>query len=245
MLAAGQLRAQQANLQALVPPAADLSRPKTADISGGYLRAHGGGAFYDGLDVTATFGERLSSSTYRTVTTGAAMLGLAGEGKIRVPGGKKDLVGLSLHLSGNKYYFGGGVESPRWSLLASIPLSINSYTFGEKKEEVSVYSFIAGFQGGAAWNLRAGDFVVSPSALLSVLTGYREKYKGGVYWSNLDSGVMKPFCALTLGADLLWRPKRLRLGASYQRTQAAGRDNKALDSFLVQLSYGGRQRDGK
>lgn len=232
-----ELCAQQNNLHILVPPSVDLSRAKAWDISSAYLSQHGARLNAEALDISMVFGGKASSGTYRGGTLGTALVGTLGDGRVYLGGVKKDMAGITFHASADQYWFAGGGDYPVWTLLASLPFSAGSFTLGNNKEEVTIYDLIAGVQGGAGLNLKAGDFVATPSVLLSLLSGYREKYKGGTYWDNLNSGVVKPFAMLSLGADLLYLPKQARLSATYQRTFSSGAE-RAVDSLGFRLTLG-------
>lgn len=233
------LHAQQTNVQVLVPPLLDASRPNARDISGGYVAMHGENVDINGIDLNTLFGGRTSSSTYSSFTAGAALLGTVGEGEMSLGAVKKDFSGVTLHMSGTKYYFEGERSSPRWVLFGGIPVSVGSFGIGKdkNKDEVTVYNFIAGIQGGAALNVKTGGLVTTPYAMISLLGGYREKYKGGTYWDNLDSGGIGPFAVLTLGADLAYLPKQFKLSAIYQRTFKSD-NNAAMDSLMFQFTLG-------
>lgn len=238
LVPADKLCAQQTNLQVFSPTSVNFSRSKTRDISFGYLSMRGKNVDADGLDIAAVFGERTSSSTYRSVGFGAALVGAPGSGDLYLGSAKKDMVGMVLHVNGDKRYFGSSGENRVWSFLTSIPFSAGNFTIGNsRKEEITVYSFITGVQGGADLNIKTGNFVTTPSLVLSVLGGYREIYKGGVYWDNLNSGGISPFVVMTLGVNLAYLPKAAKLSGIYQRTFSSG-SNKAINSLVIRLTIG-------
>ncbi len=238
---AGELRAQQYGLQALVPPEADMSREATRDISGGFLALRGGGADLNGLDVSVFYGKRVSSGTYSALTAGTALIGLPGSGYFDVGTARRDLAGMTIHGSTDKYYLFGGGGVPRLALLASVPVSFGDFSvIKDKKEEGRFYNLLTGVQGGAYYNARGGDFLLTPSVLLALMGGYKETYSGGVYWSNRKAGWIRPYAVLTLGADLACLPREWKLGAVYQRFFSSGQQ-RAMDvlQFRFALGWGG------
>lgn len=236
---AGPLQAQQSNLQVLIPPTADLARPKTRDIAASWTSLHGDRAVLNALDIYLNFGDRTSSSTYRATSVGTALFGSLGDDTIRIGAQEKELAGITFHGGTTKYYHSLTEDGalPARSAFTSVPVSFGSFTIGEDADDLSTYNLLAGFQAGASLNLKSGNFAVSPLAMMSIMTGYAEKYEGGVYWSNRHSGLVKPFPVLTLAADILYLPGEARLGAIYQRSFSNGED-RALDSLTVQLTLG-------
>ena len=233
-----ELRAQQTNLQLLVPPSVDISRDKTREIYGSYIDVHGERVDLNGLDFSVVFGERKSSSTYSNVTMGAALLGTSGNETLYLDGVRRDVVGMTLHGSPSRYYLYGEGKFQRWMLLASAPVSFGSFSICKGgKEEGKFYNLLAGVQGGAALNFIAGNFLAAPSLTLGLMGGYVEKYKGGTYWSNMSSGGVRPFAVMTLGADLAYLPKEAKLSAIYQRTFSSG-SNRAMDALLIKFTLG-------
>lgn len=230
--------AQQSNLQVLAPPSIAVSDSRTRDISCGYSSVSGDRVNVGALDINTVFGQRESSSTYRSFSAGTALVGGVGPERLFLGQASKDINGVTIHMSGSKHYFYGEGDYPRRMLLVSIPASFGKFTIGNNnKEEIQVYNFLAGLQGGAALNIRAGNFLATPSAVFGVMGGYRERYDGGVYYSNLNSGGVRPFGVFTLGADLAYIPGHARLSAAYQRTLSSGRD-RAMDSVMFQLIIG-------
>jgi hypothetical protein len=59
-------------------------------------------------------------------------------------------------------------------------------------------------------------------AMVSLMGGYVEKYKGGTYLANMSSGGVRPFAVLTLGTELAYLPIEARLRAFYQRSCSNG-----------------------
>lgn len=238
--------AQQNNLHVLPPPSVDFYRGKTRDISVGYSSVGGDRINAGCLDVSVTFGSRTSSSTYHSVNMGTALIGGVGPERVYLGEAKKDINGVTIHASGNEHYLFGAGEYPRWALLTSIPFSFGSFTIGNNNKEESVgYNFLAGLQGGAALNYKAGDYLLTPSVAAALLSGYREKYKGGVYLANLNSGILKPFLVLTLGAEVNCLPRQFKASAAWQKSLSSGED-RATDALLVQFAFGwdywGRKR---
>jgi len=237
LAAAANLRAQQTNLLVLMPPSLDASPQRNREISGSCLGMHGKDADINGLDLSVVIGEMISSSTRRSYTLGSALIGEPGKGDIYPGSVKKDLVGMTLHASADKLHFAGGGSFLRRILFTSIPFSVGCFNIGSKKDAITVYNVLTGFQGGAALNVSAGDFAVTPSVMVSVLGGYKERYKGGVYWGNMNSGGVRPFGVVTAGFELGYVPKRVKLSGIYQRVFSSG-DNKAMDSLLLRLTLG-------
>lgn len=232
-----QAPAQQSNLQVLVPPSIDAAN-RTRDISCGYSSISGDRVNVGALDINTVFGQRKSGSVYTSFSAGTALFGGVGPERLFLGQASKDVNGVTIHMSGSKHYLFGEREYPRRMLLVSIPVSAGKFTIGNNnKEEIQVYNFLAGLQGGASLNVRTGDFLTTPSAMFTIMSGYRERYDGGVYYSNLKSGGIRPFGVLTLGADLSYIPKHARLSAAYQRTLSSGQD-RSMDSIMFQLTIG-------
>jgi len=230
--------AQQNNLQVLVPPTVDILNPKTRDISASYSSITGDRVNIGALDINTVFGARNSSSVYDSFSVGTALLGGAGPESVYFGAVKKDLNGVTIHMSGNRHFLYGAGDYPRRMLLVSIPVSFGSFTIGNNnKEETRVYNLLVGIQGGAAANIRTGNFLLTPSAMFSLMGGYRERYDDGVYLANLKSGLLRPFGVLTLGSDLAYRPGHLKLSAIYQRTFSSGED-RAIDCLTFKLTLG-------
>lgn len=231
------LPAQQYTLQALGLPGTDLARGRTQDIGVAYLGYRGAGAELNGLDVNMSFAVRGSSPSYAGGTLGVALLGAPGKDELRVGGETGDGTGISLHFSADKWWLGPG-DIPRWGLYLGIPASFNNFTIeGIGDKEITVYTLLLGVQGGARFNLEAGPLVFSPSAMLSLMGGYRERYRGGTYWANLNSGGVGPFPVLSLGADLAHPRSAARLRVGYQRFVACAGD-RAMDALSLQFSLG-------
>ena len=236
LLCAG-TEAQQNNLQVLPPPALDILNAKTRDISGGYSSITGDRVNIGALDINTVFGAR-TGSVYDSFSVGAALLGGAGPESVYFGAVKKDLNGVTIHMSGSRHYLYGKGEYPRCMLLASIPVSFGSFTIGNNnKEEIRVYNLLAGLQGGVAANIKTGKFLLTPSAMFSLMGGYRERYDDGVYLANLKSGTIRPFGTLTLGADLAYWPGQFKLSAIYQRAFSSGED-RATDSLTLKFTLG-------
>lgn len=229
---------QQSNLQVLVPPSLDLSSARTRDFALGYSSVGGARVNAGCLDVTLTFAARVSSSVYSGGNLGTALVGGLGPDRLYLGQTKKDISGVTMHATAFRYRMYGGGDSPRRMLIASVPLSFGSFTIGNNnKEETTVYNLLAGLQGGGALNYRPGRFMLTPAVLGAVMGGYKERYNGGVYYSNLNSGWVKPFFVTTVSADLLYMPKNLRLSAAWQHTFSSGED-RATDAAMVQLAFG-------
>ncbi len=238
-LAPQNLRAQQGNLQMLLPPSVDFSREKTRDFGGGYVDAHGSRVSLGGLDVTATFGERKSSSTYNSSAFGVALLGLPNNETIHVYGVTRDLSGICFHGGSTRHYLYGRADGfPRRALFVSVPVSFGSYSIIQgSKEEGKFYNFLVGMQGGAALNLRAGSWLATPSAMLGAMGGYKETYKGGTYFKNMRSGGVRPFGLAALALELTYLPAELRLRTAWQRATGNGTE-RAVDYVSWTLTMG-------
>ena len=232
------LRAQQYNLQLLLPPSMDVTRRNTRDISGGYFNIAGDRVNAGALDVNTVFGHPVSSSAYQTGAIGTALLGVVGPGRLSFGGLKKDVSAVTIHGCGTDFRFYGGGELPRVMRMTSVLASFGSFTVGNNnKEELTLYNFLLGLQEGLAVNVRRGDWIATPSVQLGMMTGYREKYRGGTYYSNLNSGWLDPFPVLTAAADLMYAPRQLKLSAMWQRTFSSGA-GRAMDTVGFQLAFG-------
>lgn len=232
------LRAQQNNLQQLLPPAVGVHGQKGGDISLGAIRLRGPRVNVDGIDFNTVYVDRRSSSTWRSFTAGAALLGALGKDTFYLADVRRNVTGMSLHLSGSSHYLRGKGGYPRWTMFTGVAASFGKYYICRgTKEEGSFYSLLAGPQGGAALNYRTGALAVSPSLTTSLLGGYQEKYKGGEYWSNMSSGGVRPFAVLTAALDLAYLPREMKLGALYQRHFSNG-EERAMEGVALQFSIG-------
>ncbi len=236
-LAAPAALAQQGNLQVLVPPSVDLAGQKTRDISLGYSSLGGARVNAGCLDLNAVFAAR-GPGVYAGGSIGTALVGGVGPERLYLGAVGKDINGVTFHANAFMYRLYGGGEYPRRMLLASVPLSFGSFTIGSNNnEEIKIYNLLAGLQGGGALNFKAGDFMLTPAAMGAVMGGYREKYKGGVYYSNLNSGGVRPFFVLTLAADLLYIPRHFKVSTAWQRSFSSGVD-RAVDAAMLQVAFG-------
>lgn len=232
------LRAQQGNLLTLVPPSIDLSRQKTGDIALGYSALSGPRIHVGCLDFNIVFGAPVSTGVYRSVSAGTALVGVAGPGRMDFGGQRRNIAGITFHGSANWHYLYGGGGFPRRVLLLSVPVSLGRIAIIEgKRDRGALYNALAGVQAGAGLDLRAGGFLVTPSALASLLGGYVEKYDGGTYYSNLRSAMVRPFAVLSLGIDLLWPPGPLKISSAWQRSFSSGSD-RAVSAVMLQMTAG-------
>ncbi len=72
-------------------------------------------------------------------------------------------------------------------------------------------TFMTGLQGGAQLGLRTGDFMSSPFVMFNLLGGFMERYDGGVFYENLDSGSIPLFTSLSYGLRIIYIPYNITL----------------------------------
>ncbi|MDA8243447.1 MAG: hypothetical protein M0025_04925 [Elusimicrobia bacterium] len=192
----------------------------------------------NGLDVALFFAKRTSTGTYDGGSIGTSLVGSPGRGEIRLAGVKRDLVGTTIHAAPARHYLFGAPGMPRWSLQVSFPVSYGNFSIVKNnKEEGRFYNFLAGARAGAAVHFKPGNFLFTPSARAGFSAGYRESYKGGVYWSNRRAGWVRAFPVLGLSAELYYLPRGYRLRCSWERAFGNGRE-RAMDYLALRLVVG-------
>ncbi len=216
----------------------DYAKDTTWDISGAWLAGDGDRTEVNGLDISLSLAKRTSTGTYDGGTLGTSLVGSPGRGEIRLAGVKRHVVGNTIHAAPARHYLFGVPGVPSWSLHVSFPVSYGNFSIDHNnKEEGRFYNFLAGVRAGAAAHLKLGNFLLTPSGRAGLSTGYRESYKGGVYWSNRREGWVRPFAVFGLSAGLDYLPRGYRLRCDWERSFSNGRE-RAIDYLGLRLVIG-------
>jgi hypothetical protein len=224
---------QQTNIHVSIPPLIDPDMRHAGQISASYIRMHGERIDLNGIDINALFRRAISNTTSSNFTIGAALLGSLLDGDMDIDTVKRDLSGVVVHGSYDREYIVMKKTSSSLILFWGIPLSLGNFII-ENEEDVTLYNLMAGLQGGARLGLEMGDFRCSPLVMVNLMGGYRERYDGGVYLENLNSGGIPLFAVISSGLEILYRPLNLTLSGIYQRTFESG-DNKPIDTTIIHL----------
>lgn len=202
-------------------------------ISASYIRMHGERIDSNGIDINTIYRRAINDTRASDFTLGAALLGSILNGEMDIDTFKRDVSGVVLHGSYNREYLVMAKPSSSLTLFVGIPLSFGDFII-EDKEDVTVFNFMVGFQGGARLGLDMGDFTGSPLVMVNLMGGYIERYDGGVYLENLSSGGIPIFAVVSSGLEILYRPLNLTLSGIFQRTFESG-DNMPIDTAMILL----------
>jgi len=209
----------------------DINSSKYFGLSAGYIRLDGDGSEANGIDLNFISEGKVSDSIAGYVTLGAALL----IGETDAATSKYDFSSSVYRLAFNLEYTTIKSPSSSLSFFAGIPFSYANSTV-EAKEDVTMYNFLAGLQGGARVRKKAGDYVVSPWIMGDMMGGYGEKYEGDVAYSNLDSGGVPIFYELSTGLQIRYRPLDLTFSGMYQKTFGSGEDGP-MQSWSILVGF--------
>jgi hypothetical protein len=227
---------QQTNIHVSMPPLIDPDMRYAKQISAGYIKMHGERIDFNGIDINTSFRKAISHNRAYNSTLGAALLGSYLGGEMDIDTSKGDASGVVLHGSYNIEYLVVKKPSSSLVLFIGMPLSFGNFIIENEKEDVTMYNLMAGLQGGAQAGFKAGDFMGSPFVMVSLMGGYTERYDGGVYFENLNSGSIPIFAVISSGLEIIYLPFNLKLSGIYQRTFESG-DNKPIDTSTIQLGF--------
>jgi hypothetical protein len=227
-------RGQQTNIHVSMPPLIDPDMRYAQQISASYIRMHGERIDLNGIDINTLFRKAISHNRAYNSTLGAALLGSYLGGEMDIDTSKRDVSGVVLHGSYNLEYLVVKKPSSSLVLFMGMPLSFGNFIIETEKEDVTMYNLMAGLQGGAQVGFKIGDFIGSPFVMVNLMGGYRERYDGGVYFENLNSGSIPIFAVISSGLEIIYLPFNLKLSGMYQRTFESG-DNKPIDTSTIQL----------
>ena len=76
----------------------------------------------------------------------------------------------------------------------------------------------------------------SPFVMVNLLGGIMERYDGGEFYENLDSGGIPSFASITYGLKINYIPYNITLSGIIQKTFESG-DNKPINTTIIQLSW--------
>ncbi|MEJ2255077.1 MAG: hypothetical protein P8Y75_12085 [Nitrospirota bacterium] len=231
----GSAHGQQTNIHVSLPPLVDAGMKHNRYMSASYIRMDGERLHVNGMDVNTIFRGPISNTTAWDISVGVALLGSVLGGQMDVDASERDVSGVVLHGSYNREYVALKNPSSSLMLFMGIPVSFGNFIL-ENREDVTVYNLMAGLQGGARLDLRMGDFIGAPLFMAHFMGGYTERYDGGVYLENLDSGGVPVFAVITAGLDIIYLPLGLKLSGMYQRTFESG-DNEPIDATLIQFGF--------
>ena len=228
---------QQTNIHVSMPPLIypDI-RHDYWQVSASLIRMSGERIDSNGIDINYTFRGEVSPNVATDATIGFALLGAGLGGEMEIDTFKRHMSAIVMHASFNFQYLVMKKPSSSLTLFVGMPFSYGDFIIENQKEDVQMYNLMAGLQGGARLGLKIGDFKSFPWVMVNLMGGYIERYDGGVYSENLNSGSIPIFAVLSYGLEILYLPLNLTLGGIYQRTFESG-DNKAIETAIIQLSF--------
>jgi hypothetical protein len=193
-----------------MPPLIAIDPSYTKQISASYIKMHGERISSNGIDITATYRRAISDTKASDLTLGAALLGSILDGEMDIDSLKRDVSGVVIHVDFDSEYLVMKKHASSLILFVGIPISFGNFII-EDEEDVTVFNIMTGLRGGARLGLEMGDFTASPVAMVSIVGGYTERYTGGVYLENLNSGGIPIF--------------------------AVSGDNNPIDTAMIQLGF--------
>ncbi|MEJ2564694.1 MAG: hypothetical protein P8164_05020 [Gammaproteobacteria bacterium] len=230
----GVAQGQQTNIHVSMPPITDPDFRHEWQISTSYISMNGQAINANGIDINNIFMSRpIRNDKATNFTLGTALL----YGDMDIDSSRKgDLSSLIINGSSNKEYIVSRKPRSSLTLFVGIPFSFGDSII-ENIEDVTLYNLLAGVQAGARLSLRMGNVKTSPWLMVNLMGGYRERYGGGVYYENLNSGGVPIFAVVSSGLEILYLPLDLTLDGIYQKTLESG-NNEPIESVIIQLGFG-------
>jgi len=228
---------QQSNIHISLPPIIDReyreyeAGHEYKEVSASYISMSGEMLDLNGIDVNFIYRKAISKTSASDFTLGAALL----YGDMDIDTFEGSVSGVVVHGSYNSKYQIMERTVSSLTLFWGIPLSFGDFVF-ENEEDVTMYTLMAGLQGGAQLGLKTNDFMSSPFLMVHLLGGYMERYDGGVYYENLDSGSIPLFISLSYGLIIHYIPYNITVSGIIQKTFESG-DNKPFNTTIIQLSW--------
>lgn len=232
LLCAAGAAAQVTDLQTHTFDLPERGAKPASRLGAGWELRRGGGDRLNMLDVSFAGCTQLSTWTYSTVGAGAAWLGAGGADDYTDRGRVRHVSGFLIHAMPGRHFTARG-RRQLYNLSYWAPVSVGVYGYGNGKKALTVNNLIVGLAAGVSLNLRLGAALLQPYAAAGITGGYTERYRGGVFYSNLNSGGAGPSALLRLGAALGWH--RLRLMGDYTRYGGDSR-NPAAEAVAVRLN---------
>lgn len=230
----GIAQGQQTNIHVSMPPITDPDFKHEWQISTSYISMNGQAIDATGIDINNIFMSRpIHNDKATNFTIGAALL----YGDMSIDSSTNgDLSSVIIHGSSNNEYVVSRKPRSSLALFVGIPFSFGDSII-ENTEDVTLYSLLTGVQAGARLSLRMGNVKASPWLMVNLMGGYRERYAGGVYYENLNSGGIPIFAVLSSGLEILYLPLDLTLDGMFQETLESG-NNEPIESVIIQLGFG-------
>lgn len=201
------------------------------EFSAGYISVSGEMLDLNGINVNVIFREAISSAKASDFTLGLALL----YGDMDIDTFERDAGVYIAHGSYNREYRVMRRPASSLTLFWGLPLSLGDFVI-ENGEVVKMRTMLIGLQGGAQLGLKTGSFISSPFVMAHLLCGIMERYDGGVYYENLDSGSIPLFTALSYGLKIIYIPYNITLSGIIQKTFESG-DNKPINTTILQLGW--------
>ncbi len=228
---------QQSNIHISLPPLIDREYREYEvgyeyeAVSASYISMSGEMFDSNGIDVNVIYRKAISNTRASDFTLGAALL----YGDMNIDTFERPVSGVVVHGSYNSEYQIMKRTVSSLTLFWGLPLSFGDFVI-ENGEDATMYNFMAGIQGGAQLGFKTGDFMSSPFVMVLLLGGYMERYNGGVYYENLNSGSIPLFTSITYGLNIIYIPYNITLSGIIQKTFESG-DNKPINTTIIQLSW--------
>ena len=228
---------QQSNIHISLPPIIDRefreyeAGHENKEVSASYISMSGEMLDLNGIDVNVIYRKAISNTTASDFTLGAALL----YGDMNIDTFEGSVSGVIVHGSYNREYQAMKRPASSLTLFWGLPLSFGDIVI-ENGEDVTIYTFMTGLQGGVQLGFKTGDFMSYPFVMVHLLGGYMERYDGGVYYENLDSGSIPLFTSISYGLIIHYIPYNITLSGIIQKTFESG-DNKPINTAIIQLSW--------
>ena len=225
---------QQTNIHLSLPPVIDCEYEaghENKEVSAGYISMSGEMLDLNGIDVNVIFREAISNSTASNFTLGLAIL----YGDMDIDTFERSTGLYIAHGSYNREYQVMKRPASSLTLFWGLPLSLGDFVI-ENGEVVKMRTVVTGIQGGAQLGLKTGNFMSSPFVMVNLLCGIMERYDGGVFYENLDSGGIPSFASITYGLKTTYIPYNITLSGIIQKTFESG-DNKPINTAIIQLGW--------
>jgi hypothetical protein len=226
---------QQSNIHISLPPiivGEYEAGHENKEVSASHINMNGEMVDLDGIDVHVIFRTAISNTTASDLTFGIAFLC----GDMNIDTFERTVSGFIAHGSYNREYQVMKRPASSLTLFWGLPLSLGDFII-ENEELVKMRTIMTGLQGGAQLGLKTGSFMSSPFVMVDLLCGIMERYDGGVYYENLDSGSIPLFTSLSYGLKIIYIPYHITLSGIIQKTFESG-DNKPIDTTIIQLGWG-------
>ncbi len=228
---------QQSNIHISLPPIIDReyreyeAGQENKEVSASYISMSGEMLDLNGVDVNVIYRKAISNTTASDFTLGAALL----YGEMNIDTFEGPVRGVVVHGSYNREYQVMKRPASSLTLFWGLPLSFGDFVI-ENGEDVTMYTVMAGLQGGAQLGSKTGDFMSSPFVMVHLLGGYMEHYNGYVYYKDRNSESIPLFTSTSYGLIIHYIPYNITVSGIIQKTFESG-DNKPINTTIIQLSW--------